>query len=387
MRCLLIAVVFCLSGAGAAHSAGLPKVKEAGKVSLGVEMTITSEVLDQDRRFFVSAPANYDGKTPLPVLYLLDAERHYKAIAPVVHYMAEQGTLPEMLVVGIANDRSRGLDLTPDKRKEVTNSGGADKFLKFINTEVKPYIRSEYAVTDFEILAGKSFGGLFALHVLFTDEQSFDAYLILSPSVWWGERMMVQKAEEVVPTLESARFVYFTLSNEEDSMRAPFADMDSIFYALKPAQMRYASKYYNNETHASTKFIAVYDGLRELFKGWFAPDFRRRHGLAGLDDHYAWMKQEIGVDIQPSEVVLLELGVFLLGQDRVEEAIETFQRCADTYPDSPYPYEGLAEGYLAVGDTDKAKEALTNALNASIAKGDGRDWVYREQLQKLENEN
>ena len=62
---------------------------------------------------------------------------------------------------------------------------GADKFAQFIDTELKPFINSKYRATDDSTLVGYSFGGLFALHVLFNRNAVFDRYLIGSPSMDW----------------------------------------------------------------------------------------------------------------------------------------------------------------------------------------------------------
>ena len=66
--------------------------------------------------------------------------------------------------------------------------GGADAFLAFIATDVKPLIESELAIDrGRQALFGHSFGGLFVLHVLFTRPESFQSYVAASPSITWGE--------------------------------------------------------------------------------------------------------------------------------------------------------------------------------------------------------
>lgn len=43
-------------------------------------------------------------------------------------------------------------------------------------------------------LFGHSYGGLFALHALFTKPSSFDIYLAASPSIWWNNRFILSEA-------------------------------------------------------------------------------------------------------------------------------------------------------------------------------------------------
>src|SRR6185503_3881208 len=67
-------------------------------------------------------------------------------------------------------------------------------FLAFLNSKLKPWVRQQYHVDpDAEILFGHSFGGLFALHALFTAPDSFDVYLIASPSILFSDRIVLKR--------------------------------------------------------------------------------------------------------------------------------------------------------------------------------------------------
>ena len=68
--------------------------------------------------------------------------------------------------------------------------GGADRFLEFIDGELKPWVNENFRTEPFEILGGHSFGGLFAVHVMLNRPDSFDAYIAVSPSLWWDDRVV-----------------------------------------------------------------------------------------------------------------------------------------------------------------------------------------------------
>jgi predicted alpha/beta superfamily hydrolase len=89
-------------------------------------------------------------------------------------------------------DRTR--DLTPThadiKNPDGTvtafpTSGGADRFLDFIQTELIPEIEKRYRTAPYRIFAGRSLGGLLAIHALFTRPDLFNAYIAVSPSSPW----------------------------------------------------------------------------------------------------------------------------------------------------------------------------------------------------------
>jgi predicted alpha/beta superfamily hydrolase len=61
-------------------------------------------------------------------------------------------------------------------------SGGADHFLRFIREELIPFVGAEYRVDPHDrCLWGDSLGGLFGLHVLFSQPDTFTRYILGSP--------------------------------------------------------------------------------------------------------------------------------------------------------------------------------------------------------------
>lgn len=71
-------------------------------------------------------------------------------------------------------------------------SGGAERFLDFINLELKPLVRQLAPLNaQRQALFGHSFGGLFVLHTLFHHPASFQTYVAASPSIWWGGRQVL----------------------------------------------------------------------------------------------------------------------------------------------------------------------------------------------------
>lgn len=76
--------------------------------------------------------------------------------------------------------------------------GGADVFLNFINNTVRPAVKARFPQLSCprEALYGHSYGGLTALHALFTKPLSFDCYMASSPSIWWNSRCILDEARQ-----------------------------------------------------------------------------------------------------------------------------------------------------------------------------------------------
>ena len=172
IRLLLgFAVVLMIASAAIAQPA-------AGTVK---RFTLKSAVLGEDRIILVRTPAGYEtNKLHYPVLYMTDGDAHMGHTASTIEFLTQNGRIPDLIVVGITNtDRTR--DLTPAKSTnknaagelQFPTSGGADNFLKFIETELIPEIEKEYRVQPYRILAGHSLGGLFAIHAMVSQTRSF----------------------------------------------------------------------------------------------------------------------------------------------------------------------------------------------------------------------
>src|SRR4051794_13921298 len=146
---------------------------------------IHSAVLNEDRLVLVRTPAGYEtNKLSYPVLYMTDGDAHMGHTASTIEFLTRNGRIPDLIVVGITNtDRTR--DLTPAKSTnknaagelQFPTSGGADNFLKFIETELIQQIEKQYRVQPYRILAGHSLGGLFAIHSMISRPGLFNSYV------------------------------------------------------------------------------------------------------------------------------------------------------------------------------------------------------------------
>ena len=66
-------------------------------------------------------------------------------------------------------------------------TGGADAFLTLLDKQIEPLIARRWSVDPARrTLAGHSFGGLLALHALFTRPGVATRYAAVSPSLWFG---------------------------------------------------------------------------------------------------------------------------------------------------------------------------------------------------------
>lgn len=248
--------------------------------------TLHSRVLHEDRRMYIHVP-KADPANPnrrFPVLYLLDGENHFHILSAYVDYLSHWGVIPPMIVVGIINN-ARGRDLTPTKSMvtydgKVDSSykmtGGNESFFRFIKVELIPYIEKNFKVEPYRVFAGHSFGGITTLNGLFTQPDMFDAYIAVSPSLWWDNKYILKLAEKKLT--KSARLnkkLFYSAGNEginePGSFHTDVVKFDSLVVHQAPKDLSYTYKSYPEETHMTEPIVAYYEALRFIYRNWKPP--------------------------------------------------------------------------------------------------------------------
>lgn len=145
----------------------------------------------------VSFPDSYahaDSAKTYPVIYVLDGQWRFPLVYSIAGDIAEDGDMPEALVVSISWKETnnnllelRGRDLTPTAAADTPHSGEAIKFQNFLRNQLFPYIEKNYKGSTHRTVTGGSFSGLFAVHTLLTQPELFDGYIVATPSLWWDE--------------------------------------------------------------------------------------------------------------------------------------------------------------------------------------------------------
>ncbi len=176
-------------------STALPQVEIAGTQLL----KITSSICNQEYVLYINLPRGYDDTTKtFPVLFLLDAQYDFTLVQAVYGEQYYDGFIPGIVIVGITwggknpdYDKLRAYDLTPTDISHAGQYGNASNFLAFIKKELIPFIESKYRVKkDDRTLVGSSLGGLFTLYALFHEPETFNRYVLTSPSLGWDNNIV-----------------------------------------------------------------------------------------------------------------------------------------------------------------------------------------------------
>ncbi len=345
---------------------------EQKPITIGFETSLQSDVLREERPLLIYLPKDYDtSEKAYPVIYLLDGRGHFHHTTGSVQFLARNGRMPECIVVAIPNTSDRTRDLTPPEKGpefQFETAGGADDMLKFISEELMPFINKAYRTTSYDLLIGHSFGGLFAIHALINHPGTFDAYLAISPSLWWNDLELVDQAEaffDQTPSYQAK--LYMTLGSEDGEMLAGNQNLEKLLQEKAPEDFFWEFHRMEEETHGSVPHRSTYNGLETLFQDYQLKDAFALYQKGGLDvikAHFDRVRKMYGAEGKnlPQDV-LNDLGYQLLNDGRIEEAIKVFQYNIDLYPGSSNAYDSLAEAFKDKGDEKKAIEYYQKSLD------------------------
>jgi uncharacterized protein len=156
------------------------------------------------------------------------------------------------------------------KQKVIT--GGADKFLKFIQHELIPFIDGRYRVISGKrILVGHSLGGLFAAYALFNNPKLFESYLISSPSLWYHDKYMFKQEEKFSRRHKRlpAR-VYLSVGELEefvdDGMATNMIRFATLLKSRNYKGLSLVQQIFNGENHCEVAAPAMHAGLKWTLK-------------------------------------------------------------------------------------------------------------------------
>lgn len=237
-------------------------------------------------KLYVSLPPGYaKGTSRYPVVVLLDADYSFGIARNITEHLSDRGDLQETILIGVGYggpDRyrlHRTRDYTPThvatggygpEYQKV--SGGAPAFRDLLAKRILPFVdRSYRTIPGDRTLVGHSYGGLFGSFVLFTKPELFSRYVLVSPSLWYDNRVAfgIEKTFRESHSALPARVYWAVGEREINETRSMVADLENFVGQVEGHE--YASlvsrrETLDNETHNSVFPRALSNGLRFVFE-------------------------------------------------------------------------------------------------------------------------
>lgn len=166
-----------------------------------------SDFLKERRSFIVYLPPAYDPKAArrYPTLYLHDGQNVFDKATSVgeewrvdetAQALIAAGEIEPLIMIGIYNTGvHRITEYTPTT---LPGKGGglADSYGRMLVEELKPLIDRKYKTlpgAGNTAMGGSSLGGLLTIHLGLKYPTVFSRLAVLSPSVWWDQRMILSQ--------------------------------------------------------------------------------------------------------------------------------------------------------------------------------------------------
>jgi len=170
-----------------------------------------SEILPDDRVVSVYLPPQYltEPNRRFPVFYLQDGQNLFDGRTSYIagqtwnaHTTAddltEAGEIEPLILVGVANTGLRRMAEYTPTRDFKMGGGEGRKYGRLLIEELKPLIDRTYrTLTDAKHtgVGGSSLGGLISLYLGFANPQVFSRIAVMSPSLWWDHRSILNAIE------------------------------------------------------------------------------------------------------------------------------------------------------------------------------------------------
>jgi predicted alpha/beta superfamily hydrolase/peptidoglycan/xylan/chitin deacetylase (PgdA/CDA1 family) len=245
---------------------------------------LTSRINGVEYELRISVPHGYDdpGKR-FPVVVTLDADYSFLIARNITDHLSERNHLEEVIVVGVAYGGplryrlNRTRDYTPTYVPDggygpeyQAVSGGGPEFLEAIEQEILPFVDRHYRTLPRDrTLVGHSFGGLFAAWTMLTHPDIFDNYVIVSPSIWYDDEMLLRLEEELAKDRRALPARAYLCAGSREDHRMP-RDLRRLAEHLRERAyegLRFESRILEGETHNSIFPSCLSNGLRYVLEG------------------------------------------------------------------------------------------------------------------------
>lgn len=257
------------SSASAPASGPKPDPVKSKPVVIGQEFKIHSKACGNDRTVYISTPPGY-GTQPgrrYPVFVVVDGQWNFDLSGVANGALSDNGVIPPMIVVAVHTGERRDFYLLPERDPNSRTGGGADSLLAFIRDELIPFVDSRYPTLPRRVLAGTSYGGVFVMHAFLSEPDLFDAFLTMSPSMWWNNGLMLRRTEAFLKArAELRKTLYVTVANE-----GPGMGVNALAEILKqhaPKGLAWRFDEYPEEIHGTISYKSTYSGLKFAFSDW-----------------------------------------------------------------------------------------------------------------------
>jgi len=236
-------------------------------------------------KIFKSFPKSYhkDSTRKYPIVIILDANAFFEQTVTQLKFDSFIGLVPSAIIIGIGYkdfptmDSVRTRDYTyPNAipEYEMSISGGAPQFKKFIDDELIPKLSKEYPI-DLErsVLCGHSLGGYFSLYYLLqsAEENKYTIKNIVSasPSLHYNNRYLFDWVKNSKAVIHSSVKLYISMGSgdiADEESKGMLDVFEQQWINKKHPGLKLKKEEYSNFGHIDAALPGFIKGLSYVFE-------------------------------------------------------------------------------------------------------------------------
>lgn len=281
-----------------------------------------------------------------------------------------------------------------------------EEFVDFLELELLPLLEEKYRINHFKTFIGFSPSSVIGLYTLLNKPNLFQAYICFAAANIIGDgykedERLIEELETLYSKSEIGQSYLYVVSGSKDAESQPYINLNTKDFNDK------LYKYHSKGIYAKAETIedeghtdVILPGLITAFEfifpkeKWYVDylDLIEKEGSAkdNISSFYQNLSDDYGFQIYPntdrlySMSCLKNIGRRLLGERKIEEAIEIYKYWVDLYPSSHLSHYYLGLSYQENQENTKAMATFQKAYNIALAQNSSDSQTYKDAMEKLE---
>ncbi|MBP2831335.1 esterase [Aquimarina sp. U1-2] len=325
--------------------------------------------LDQSRELKIQLPRNYKKNVDktYPLILVLDGDYLFEPVAGNVDYFSYWEDMPESIVVGINQRKTRENDVQYDEAEFLPTLKGAE-FFEFIGQELLPYLNETYRTAQLKIIVGHDYTANFINYFLFKDNPIFQGYICLSPE------LAPPMADRISSKLASSTDIWYylaTATNDAESIKTEVRNLDEKMQAVENPDMHYFFDDFDESSHYTLVGRGIPKALEALFQ-MYRPISKKTYKevLLPLEtstydylvDMYRTTEKLYGIKRKIRVNDFVAVSTAMIKNKKWEELEPLGKLAIKEYPETMLGHYFLAMFYEQTGEPKKAMRSYENGF-------------------------
>jgi len=325
------------------------------------EVTIYSDIAQQDLTFHITIPSNYksEGKNRYPAFYTTSGRSRLDVLKTQVNWLSHVGfaPLPQVFFISLPS-------IDADK---FTKASGSLYSLttQVYEEEVIPYIEKEYRTQPYRVIEGFSSNANQLLSIFIEKPQLFNAYMIFSPALGLDKSKLVEKLlTQKADSRYQYRSLYLSLGSFKEN-KIPFEKIQNHLASWTKSNIKgleVITEDLSHRNYLSAPVVGLINAAEKVFSDR-QPEAAlfEKTGISGVKQHFTQLHQKYGYKLDADNTIV-DLGFYYARIKQFKKAEEILNTLINTSPGNVIYLVRLSEIQQQGKNNEKAKTTLKLAL-------------------------